>query len=79
MWERGKNRANRSAGPAPKSRLYSIEIKDAKTNQVVVIAAADWTEDQKRLAVAQIKRLVGLRDNGNLTLPTATGLKHGKD
>jgi hypothetical protein len=49
MWERGKNRANRSAGPAPKSRLYSIEIKDAKTDQVVVIAAADWTEDQKRL------------------------------
>jgi hypothetical protein len=62
----------------PKTRLYSIEIKDARTDQVVVIAAADWTEDQKLLAVAQIKRLVGLRDNGNLALPTEPGLKRGK-
>ncbi len=31
----------------PKSRLYSIEIKDAKTEQVVVFAAADWTEERR--------------------------------
>jgi hypothetical protein len=61
----------------PKSRLYSIEIKDAKTGQVVVIAAADWTQDQKRLAVAHIKHLVGLRENSDLALPTAPGLKRG--
>jgi hypothetical protein len=46
-----------------KSRLYSIEIKDARTEQVVVFAAADWTEKEKRVAVAQIVRLVGLSDD----------------
>jgi hypothetical protein len=37
----------------PKSHLYLIEIKDARTGQVVVFAAADWTEDEKRVAVAR--------------------------
>ena len=69
----------RNGRDMPKSRLYSIEIKDVRTDQVMVIAAADCTEDQKRLAVAQIKRLVGLRDNSDLALPTAPGLKRGTD
>jgi hypothetical protein len=46
-----------------KSRLYSIEIKDARTEQVVVFAAADWTEEQKRVALAQIMRLADLTDD----------------
>jgi hypothetical protein len=37
----------------PNSRLYSIQIRDARTDQVVVFAAADWTEEEKRVAVAK--------------------------
>jgi hypothetical protein len=62
----------------PKSRLYSIEIKDAKTEQVVVFAAADWTEEEKRVAVAQVMRLVGLSDESEFAPLAESGLKRGK-
>jgi hypothetical protein len=62
----------------PKSRLYSIQIRDAKTGQVVVFAAADWTEEEKRAAVAQIKRLVGLPDDSDFALPAKSGLKRAE-
>jgi hypothetical protein len=38
-------------------RLYSIEFKDAETADTVIFTADDWTEDEKRLALALIGRL----------------------
>jgi hypothetical protein len=40
----------------------SIEIKDTETGQTVVLAAADWDENDKRVAVAQVIRLAGVPD-----------------
>jgi hypothetical protein len=37
--------------------LYSIEFKDAETADTVIFTADDWTEDEKRLALALIGRL----------------------
>jgi hypothetical protein len=39
------------------TRLYPIEVKDAKTADTVIFIAVDWTEDEKRLALALIGRL----------------------
>jgi len=51
----------------PSTRRYSIEIKDPD-NKSVVFTAADWTEEEKRIAVAQILRLAGMPDD-SLTEP----------
>jgi hypothetical protein len=45
--------------PSPKTRLYSIEIKDPD-NKPVLFTAVDWTEEERLIAVAQIMRLAGL-------------------
>jgi hypothetical protein len=47
--------------PTPKTRRYSIEIKDPH-NKPVWCAAVDWTEEGL-IAVAQIMRLAGLPDD----------------
>jgi hypothetical protein len=52
----------------PKQRRYSIEIKDDK-GATVIFTAADWTEDEKLAAVAQVMRLAGLPDTGCFTEP----------
>jgi hypothetical protein len=44
---------------AVQRRRYSIEIKDPD-NKTVFFAAVDWTDDERRIAVAQIARLAGL-------------------
>jgi hypothetical protein len=59
----------------PNSRLYSIQITDARTDQVVIFAAADWTEEEKRVVVAQIARLVGIPDERDLSFLAGSGLK----
>jgi imidazoleglycerol phosphate synthase glutamine amidotransferase subunit HisH len=46
-----------------RTRLYSIEVKDAKSNTVVVSATVDWTSDDKHIAVAQIFRLPGVGES----------------
>jgi hypothetical protein len=46
----------------PKTRLYSIEIKDAGTGQVVIFAAAEWSDEELRAALTQICRLAGIVD-----------------
>jgi hypothetical protein len=46
-----------------KTRRYSIVVKDAKSNTVLVSAAVDWTSDDKHIAVAQIFRLPGVGDS----------------
>lgn len=41
----------------PMTRLYSIEIKDAETGELVAFAAVDWTPTQEQIAIALISRL----------------------
>ena len=43
-----------------KARRYSIEVKDAKTNALVLSTAVDWTNDEKQLALGQMFRLPGV-------------------
>lgn len=45
--------------PNSRRRRYVIEIKDPD-NQTVIFAPAEWTDDERRNAVAQILRLAGL-------------------
>jgi hypothetical protein len=39
------------------TRRYTIEVKDLVSNQTVMLTAVDWTDSEKRIAVAQITRL----------------------
>lgn len=55
--------------PKQRTRRYSIEIKDDKGN-AVIFTAADWTDDERRVAVAQVLRLAGLPDTGCFTEPS---------
>ena len=47
--------------PNPKTRRYSIEIKDPD-NKPVLFTAVDWTDEERLIAVTQIMRLAGLPD-----------------
>jgi hypothetical protein len=47
--------------PSPKTRRYSIEIKDPDNKPV--FTAVDWTYEERQIAVAQIMRLPGLPDD----------------
>ena len=49
-----------------KQRRYSIEIK-VDTGKTVIFTAADWTDDERRVAVAQAMRLAGLPDTDSFT------------
>ena len=49
----------------PKPRRYSIEIEDFKGNSILFVAA-DWTEQEKRVAIAQIERHAMLFDDNYL-------------
>ena len=49
-----------------KRRRYSVEIKD-DTGKTVIFTAADWTDDGRRVAVAQVMRWAGLPDAGCFT------------
>ena len=51
-----------------KQRRYSIEIKDDQ-GKTVIFTAADWTDDERRQAIAQLMRLAGLPDTGCSTEP----------
>jgi hypothetical protein len=42
-----------------RTRRYSIEIKDDE-GRPLVFTAADWTDDERRLAVAKVLRLAGV-------------------
>jgi hypothetical protein len=54
----------------PKQRRYSIEIKD-DTGRSVWFAAADWTDEERRIAIAQVMRLAGPPDDNCFTAPAA--------
>jgi hypothetical protein len=53
--------------PKERTRRYSIEIKDATTGRSVWFAAADWTDEGRRIAIAQYSRLCGMPDENCFT------------
>jgi len=52
--------------PKERTRRYSIEIKDA-SGRSVWFAAADWTDDERHIAIAQNSRLCGMPDENCFT------------
>jgi hypothetical protein len=50
-------------------RRYAIEVTDVDTDQIELLIAADWTEEEKRIALAQILRLPGVPDDIDLVAP----------
>jgi hypothetical protein len=49
-----------------RTHRYSIEIKDA-TGRSVWFAAADWTDEERGVAIAQNSRLCGMPDENCFT------------
>ena len=47
--------------PEQRARRYSIEIKDDQ-GKTVIFTAADWTDGERRVAVAQVMRLAEVPD-----------------
>jgi hypothetical protein len=45
------------------TRSYTVEIKDIENGQTVMLMAADWDDNDKRIAVAQLMRLAGVPNN----------------
>ena len=62
--------------PNKRIRRYLIEIKDAK-GQSVVFTAADWSDEERRAAIAQIMRLDGVPDAYDFSEPNLR--PNGKD
>lgn len=55
------------------TRRYSIQIKDAATGDEVLFTAADWTDEERGVAIAQIMRLAGLPETDCLSGPPTSG------
>ena len=39
------------------TRRYTIEVKDVVSNETVMLTAIDWTDTERRIALAQITRV----------------------
>jgi hypothetical protein len=71
-------RQNVSLGmPGKRNRRYLIEIKDAK-GVSAFFTAADWSDGERRAAVAQILRLNGVPEVYDFSEPSLKA-KRGKD
>jgi hypothetical protein len=55
------------AMPRKRTRRYSIEVKDTTTGKAVIFTA-DWTDDERRAALAQVLRMAGLPDTDCFTV-----------
>jgi len=64
--------------PKERTRRYSIEIKDA-TGRSVWFAAADWTDEERRITIAQNSRLCGMPDENCFTEAPTKPTKPAKD
>ena len=62
----GQGKRSRDDPGSCHNTCYSIEIKD-DAGKTVIFTAADWTDDEKLAAVAQVMRLAGLPDTGCFT------------
>ena len=47
------------------TRRYSIQIVDIAAGQDVLFTVVDWTDEEKRAAVAQVVRLVGVPEGAS--------------
>jgi hypothetical protein len=47
-------------------RRYLITITDAESREVVIFTGADWTAEERQIAVGTILRLAGLADDNYL-------------
>jgi hypothetical protein len=54
-------------------RRYLISITDAESHEVVIFTGADWTVEQRQIAVGTMLRLAGLPDDK----PAEPRPKHG--
>ncbi len=63
--------------PNKRIHRYLIDIKDAK-GQSVFFTAADWNDEERRAAIAQILRLDGVPDVYDFSEPKLK-LKRGKE
>ena len=43
-----------------KPRKYAIKVTDMVSRKDLIFTVVDWTDDEKRVAVAQILRMAGL-------------------
>jgi hypothetical protein len=64
--------------PRKRNRRYLIEIKDAK-GVSVFFTAADWSDGERRAAVAQILRLNGVPEVYGRPFPQSAGLSGAVD
>jgi hypothetical protein len=72
-------RQNVSLGmPRKRNRRYWIEIKDAK-GVSVFFTAADWSDGERRAAVAQILRLNEVPGVYDFSEPSLKAKKRGKE
>ena len=67
--ERELSRASGNRVIVRLSSQHFIEIKDTETGEVLICEAADWTDEQRLLFIAQLLRLTGVsakpeRDGG---------------
>jgi len=45
------------------TRRYSIRIFDIEADRDVIFTVVDWTDEEKRAAVAQVARLAGVPED----------------
>ena len=65
--EGGRHFGEEALADMAKRSRYSIEIKDDRGKTFTF--TADWTVDQRRLAVAQIRRLTDVKRGASTTRP----------
>jgi hypothetical protein len=64
--------------PKSATRRYLVEVKDIKANSNVVLTAADWTGEEKQVAVAQVFRVTRRPAKGLLRAPRNHRKQGGK-
>ena len=52
------------------TRRYSIRIFDIEADRDVIYTVVDWTDEEKRAAVAQVVRLAGVPEGAGRTSST---------
>ena len=52
------------------TRRYLVEVTDVKANTTILLTPADWTVDEKQVALAQIFRLARRRASNSPRMPS---------
>src|SRR5215831_14310612 len=61
-WQRpyGRGIVRREVNMTEQTRRYSIRLTDLESHTDVVFTVVDWTDEEKRAAVAQVVRMAGV-------------------